>query len=66
MRKRCDRCGKELRGNVALFSVNNKLPSEGRAYACWECLTQDERIRHMRGGEAEPPIFDDERGRYYE
>lgn len=34
--------------NIALFSVNHKLPSEGREYACWECLTPSERARHMR------------------
>ena len=48
MSKKCDRCGKELAKNVSLFSVNHEPPSEGRKYACWECLTLEERVRHMR------------------
>lgn len=48
MKRTCSRCGKEMSKNIALFSVNHKLPSEGREYACWECLTTEERVRHMR------------------
>ena len=47
MKRTCSRCGKEMGKNIALFSVNHKLPSEGREYACWECLTTEERVRHM-------------------
>ena len=47
MKRTCSRCGKEIGKNIALFSVNHKLPSEGREYACWECLTTKERVRHM-------------------
>ena len=47
MKKQCSRCGREMSKNIALFSINNKLPSEGREYACWECLTPHERARHM-------------------
>ena len=43
----CCRCGKKPTKNVALFSVNNLLPSQGRKYACWECMTVSERKRHM-------------------
>ena len=49
MKRKCQRCGKEMSVNVALFSVNNKMPSEGREYACWECLTPHERARHFHG-----------------
>ena len=47
MKMKCARCGKEVSKNVALFSINHKLPSEGREYACWECLSTEERVRHM-------------------
>ena len=47
MKRTCSRCGTEMGKNIALFSVNHKLPSEGREYACWECLTTEERVRHM-------------------
>lgn len=47
MKRTCSRCGKEIGKNIALFSVNHKLPSDGREYACWECLTTEERVRHM-------------------
>ena len=48
MKRTCSICGKEISNNIALFSVNHKLPSEGREYACWECLTTEGRVRHMR------------------
>jgi len=52
MKRKCSRCGKEMKGNIALFSVNHKLPNDGREHACWECLTPHEKARHMHGKEA--------------
>ena len=44
----CCRCGMKPKENIALFSVNNLLPGKGREYACWDCMTTEERARHMR------------------
>ena len=48
MKMKCSRCGKELAANVALYSINNQLPRNGRKYSCWECLTTEERLRHWK------------------